>query len=336
MPIEKADLDDGFARISRTLLFVWSCMGLSPTELEILVHMSAYAWARFTKEPGYQTGLWPAKIVEIFSGVIGRTQIYAALAKLEAKHAIIGTSDGFEINPRVGEHLKPELRLIAERMKQTHDRFLATPIERKSGKPDEKSGKPDEKSGKPDRQKRRSANEEPVGTEDAVIERLDINSSSSYVVTPQAIAHKADDDERKNGETNPKQLEIDLKTQSKLIFSLAQRVSKFSGQKPRDVLIKDLSAIYGFEKPRINAGLACVLMAVKNGVIRRVNELRALVVHAIENPGLYPAASAEDALREDPKPTGPGEQELEALVNEAHNARIGKLSVSQNNSANNG
>lgn len=115
----KADLDDGFARISITLLYALPLFRLSGCEEAVIKLVMASAWGHATRSPGYTCDLSPVEMIDYLDGVFSRPRIYHAIQKLREVTILDSDPDSLTINPAFVKALSPEL---VERLRVMLDR----------------------------------------------------------------------------------------------------------------------------------------------------------------------------------------------------------------------
>ncbi len=122
MPIEKADLRDGFARTSLTLLWAWACTTFSGLERNILDIVVASAWGRADKKPGYVSMYTRADLVSLFTstGISAKSGVYKALVKILERQVLVMAGEYIAINPHYPAALNPNQLAFVTSAKHQH------------------------------------------------------------------------------------------------------------------------------------------------------------------------------------------------------------------------
>jgi hypothetical protein len=122
--VAKADLDDGFARISVTLLWAWTAAGLSGIERAVLDIVVADTWGRPERNPGYLSNLTQADIVALLSdsGVTSaRGARRAVSAVIDAQALLIGPRKKLALNPHFPATLEDGQKAFLVMAKNMHE-----------------------------------------------------------------------------------------------------------------------------------------------------------------------------------------------------------------------
>jgi hypothetical protein len=270
----KADLDDGFLRISLTLEYGMPFFQLTKTEEAVMHLVRASAWGHATRSPGYTCDMTPQEMVAYLDFFYCQAAIYRAINGLRAKHILTADEDTIVINPRCLASLPPEVQdRIALRM-QTHN------DNKRYSRPALKPIKPDSTYVEKNSTYVESHNKERVRGE-----RENKLKSSSYLATKDlenAVPkpQTADDD--------------DFKAQSQRLrqnlLTLAGKVTR----RPEADLAAELDGVGGRTPEQLRLGMARVLSALRAGDLKAVGNLRSLVATASDpNRGGWPNLSQE-------------------------------------------
>lgn len=125
----KADLEDGFARVSVTLLWAWSAAGFSSLARTVLDLVVADTWGRQERKPGYVSRLSRADIVTLLCGsglAPERTARHAVKALVDAD-ALQLERGRLAINPHFPARLHERQREFFELARKLHQRGNGLP-----------------------------------------------------------------------------------------------------------------------------------------------------------------------------------------------------------------
>ncbi|HRJ79806.1 MAG TPA: hypothetical protein PLF37_15005, partial [Planctomycetota bacterium] len=125
----KADLEDGFARISVTLLWAWSAAGFSSLARTVLDLVVNDTWGRQERKPGYVSRLSRADMVAMLCGsglAPERTTRHAIKSLLDAG-ALQIERGRLAINPHFPARLTEPQRQFFELARKLHQRGNGLP-----------------------------------------------------------------------------------------------------------------------------------------------------------------------------------------------------------------
>lgn len=348
MPIEKADLRDGFARTSLTLLWAWACTTFSGLERNILDIVVASAWGRADKKPGYVSMYTRADLVSLFTstGISAKSGVYKALVKILERQVLVMAGEYIAINPHYPAALNPNQLAFMTSAKHQHRLTMGSLASTFVENPD------------PAESPKVGGNSTKVGGNSTFVEspsmkpglnkknRVNISSSSSYVKpeapldSPKPQADQDDDDEfqelesETTPEAEPEQPEkpvaqthgIDQDMRIKLYSALCARALKLCPGKAAVELAGELSGIQWPDRGQVDYAVAQILAAMRDGAVSKIRTgLRGLVIHALQNPHAYPQIEIAAVLGAElaPKPkTGPSQEELRAMADAAHREKL--------------
>ncbi|MEE9312194.1 MAG: hypothetical protein V3V10_07240 [Planctomycetota bacterium] len=293
--MSKADLEDGFARISVTLLHAWALLKLSDCAKSCLMILVADTWAVGVRKPGYMSSLNRYALSKKLKLTFGRTSVYESVEKLKKADVVIQDQDGLlGINPDVLSSHSHELTDEVKHLNLTRRSVLY------SGKPDvpekQYSGLPDNDCGTPEHDP-----PDYSGTPHGKSGKPYVNSGKpeQYPSTDARARRDLDDESiiRPKGKADFRDLpDADLiDIINRLATEFVPLVHKAT-MKPKDQILAELKSIR-LPKAKFVEGLAIALVLARHGTMPK-SSLPGMIANAGNTPQNYPPVDPLKLLAE--------------------------------------
>ena len=285
----KADLKDGFSRISLTLQWAWAASGMGALEWAILTIVVADTWGRPERQPGYVSHLTGPDVVSLLElhGLCCNSGGRKAVKTLLKRQVLELHGRKLKINAHFPGTLNEQQLALFDDLRALHASRnktatgvapapqIATPVA---------SGTPTAATGVAKNATPVAKNATPVAAaynKDARARdlELELTSSSNHSGLDKQSDATADDDEVSQGSETPAPAALEL-----LTAQLLETVRRIDSREPREHL-ESINAITGLSDEELELGVARVLVAIIGGKMTRVkSSLGAAVAYAAKAP----------------------------------------------------
>lgn len=277
----KADLDDGFARVSITLLYALPLFRLTGCEEAVIKLVMASAWGHATRSPGYTCDLTPVEMLEYLDGIFSQTSIYRAIQSLRDYTILTDDRETLTINPSFIEALEPQLLVRLRVMLDRHN------SRKRYSRPELKPFTDDSQKREKNSQKWESHNKERVRGERE--KRLKSSSNIAMNILENAVPNSqtADDD--------------DFKAQSQRLRQELVRLAAQRARRPESEFAAQIDAVVGRTPQELALGMARLIDRMRANAIGAVANLRGLLANASDPKSTsWGAATPQSVLAAQP------------------------------------